>query len=87
MRGLEVLFTCWVSLGGRREHTNIVPTHIGSLGAHSEVNQRASVGLLATRNLVLAAVGHGVGELHVVVDGLVDLVVWSGLLIDIPMSG
>ena len=54
---------------------DVIPTHVGRLGTDSIVRQRRAVGLFAQGDLVLAAVGHVVGEFHVVVHGVVDLFV------------
>jgi hypothetical protein len=56
--------------------TNIVSAHVGCLRAKSKVAQRSAVGQLAQSDLVLATVGHLIGELHVVVDCLIDLHAW-----------
>lgn len=53
--------------------TNIITAHITCLGTDSIVDHRGSVRQLAVSNLILASVGHGVGEFHVVVHGFVDL--------------
>lgn len=55
------------------QHTNIVTAHVSGLGANCQVRQGSAVGGLAAENLVLAAIGHGVGKLHVVVNRFVDL--------------
>ena len=55
------------------KHTNVVTAHIGGLGTDCQVSQRGAIGGLAVGDLVLATVGHGVGELHVIIDSLVYL--------------
>lgn len=54
-------------------HTDVVPAHIGCLGAKCEVGYRGAVCEFARCDLILAAVWHFVGEFHVVVNCLVDL--------------
>lgn len=67
----------WVNEGLGRVRTDVVAAHVGGLGADGVVNQGCPVRLLACSDQVLAAVGHGVGEFHVVVHGFVDLALVS----------
>lgn len=61
-------------------HTHIVAAHVGCLCAESVVRQRGAVGSLAGCDQILATIGHGVGELHVVVDSLVHLRYLVGMI-------
>lgn len=71
------LWCGWLVGDGGRGHgvvrTDVVAAHVGGLGADGMVDQGRPVCLLAGGDLVLASVGHGVGEFHVVVHGFVDL--------------
>lgn len=59
---------------------DVIATHVRRLSADSVIRQRRAVGLLAQGDLVLAAIGHTVGELHVVVHGLVDALNTVGIV-------
>lgn len=52
---------------------DVIAAHVGGFGTDAVVYEGGAVGLLAGGDLVLAAVGHAIGEFHVVVDGVVDL--------------
>lgn len=51
---------------------DVIATHVTGFRADGMVRQRSPVRSCAESKLLLAAVGHAVGELHVVVDGVVD---------------
>lgn len=51
---------------------DVITTHVAGFGADGMLSQGGAVGGRTESKLLLAAVGHVVGELHVVVDGFVD---------------
>ena len=59
---------------------DVIATHVRRLSADSVIRQCRAVGLFAQGDLVLAAIGHTVGELHVVVHGLVDALNTVGIV-------